>query len=247
MNKNIHEQEDILYKEWLQSYSKEEQTQFCRDGLCSISDVEGQYGEQEEEMWINAKRRIVFLMKETNGNPDEDYREWQWPTVYHRTFNIVFKWLQGLSTVSETFIPSLNHERDYFDTPNEVIGKYPLAIVNVKKIAGGTQASISAIQEYAERDKDFLRTQVADILQPNIVVCCGYSETYGSYMTEIAKKYIYPKLSFMKINNWCFYCKEKNILLIDSWHPGARKSQEEKIDEMMLNVNEFMVSEHPDF
>ena len=51
----------------------------------------------------------------------------------------------------------------------------------------------------------------------------------------------------MKINNWCFYCKEKNILLIDSWHPGARKSQEEKIDEMMLNVNEFMVSEHPDF
>ena len=45
MNKNIHEQEDILYKEWLQSYSKEEQTQFCRDGLCSISDVEGQYGE----------------------------------------------------------------------------------------------------------------------------------------------------------------------------------------------------------
>ena len=48
-------------------------------------------------------------------------------------------------------------------------------------------------------------------------------------------------------DNWCFYCKEKNILLIDSWHPGARKSQEEKIDEMMLNVNEFMVSEHPDF
>lgn len=66
-------------------------------------------------------------------------------------------------------------------------------------------------------------------------------------MTEIAKKFIYPKLSFKKINNWCFYCKEKNILLIDSWHPGARKSQEEKIDEMMLNVNEFMVSEHPDF
>jgi hypothetical protein len=246
MNKNIHDQEDVLHDEWLKSYSKEEQEQFCMDGLCSTNDVEDEYGD-EEKLWAKAKRRIVFLMKETNGNPDNDYRGWQWPIINHRTFNIVFKWLQGLSTVTASFCPSVNHEGDYFETPNEVIGIYPLAIVNVKKIAGSTQASISAIQAYAERDKDFIRKQVAEILQPNIVVCCGYSDNYGRYMTEIAKNYIYPDLSFKEINNWCFYCKEKNLLLIDSWHPGARKSQEEKIDEMMINVQELIKAEHSNF
>jgi hypothetical protein len=246
MNNNIHEQEDILCDEWLNSYSKEEQKQFCMDGLCSTTDVDGQFGD-EESLWAKAKRRIVFLMKETNGNPDQDYREWQWPTVNHRTLNIVFKWLQGLSTVTDSFCPSVNQEGDYFETPNEVIGKFPLAIVNVKKIAGGTQANTSTIQEYAERDKDFLRKQVAKILRPNIVVCCGSSENEGKYMVEIAKTYIYPDLAFKQINQWCFFCKEKNILLIDSWHPGARKSQEEKIDEMMINVQKFIKSEHPNF
>src|SRR5574344_388410 len=245
MNKSMHEQEDALRDEWLKSYSKEEQKQFCMDGLCT-TESNWEYGD-EEKLWANAKRRIVFLMKDTNGNPNQDYREWQWSTVNHRTLNIVFKWLQGLSTVTETLCPSVNHEGDYYDTANKVIGKYPLAIVNVKKIAGGTQVNPSTIQEYAARDKDFLRKQVAVILNPNIVVCCGCSESYGCYMTEIAKNYIYPDMSFKQINNWCFYCKEKEILLIDSFHPGARKSQEEKIDDMMTNVQEFIKSEHPNF
>src|SRR5574344_1956837 len=125
MNKKIHDQEDALRDEWLGSYSEEEQKQFCMDGLCTTR-TDYEYGD-EEELWANAKRRIVFLMKETNGNPDEDYRGWPWSTFNHRTFNIVFRWLQGLSTVTETFCPSINHEGDYDDTPNEVIGKYPLA------------------------------------------------------------------------------------------------------------------------
>ena len=245
MNKNIHDQEDALRDEWLKSYSKEEQKQFCMDGLCTTQ-TDYNYG-NEEALWAKAKRRIVFLMKDTNDNPNQDYREWPWATFNHRTFNIVYKWLLGLSTVTDSFCPSVNHEGDYFDMPNEVIGKYPLAIVNVKKIAGGTQVSTGTIQEYAERDKDFLHKQVAEILQPNIVVCCGSSENEGKYMVEIAKAYIYPDLTFKQISQWCFYCKEKNLLLIDSWHPGARKSQEEKIDEMMVNVQEFIKSEHPDF
>ena len=245
MNKSIHEQENDLYKEWLSSYSEEEQKHFCRDGLCTTN-TDWSYG-KEEVLWANAKRRIVFLMKETNKNPDQDYREWQWSTTSYPTFNIIFKWLQGLSTVSETFCPSRNNDGDYYDEPNKVIGKYPLAIVNVKKISGEAQAYTQAIKDYAERDKVFLRKQVAEILKPNIVVCCGYAESDKSFMTKIAENYIYPDLSFDKINDWCFYCKEKNLLLIDSYHPGARIALQIKIDEMMKNVQDFIKHEHPNF
>lgn len=241
MGKSIYEQENELYKEWLNSYSEEEQKYFCKDGLCATN------ANYEEKFWTNAKRRIVFLLKETNDNPEDDYREWEWSRIYHPTFNIIFKWLQGLSTVSETFCPSLNNDGDYYDIPNKVIEKYPLAIVNVKKISGVSQAYTKAIKDYAERDKAFLRKQVAEILKPNIVVCCGYAENDKSYMTKIAENYIYPDLSFKKINDWCFYCKEKNLLLIDSYHPRARMSQQYKIENMMKNVQEFLMSEHPNF
>ena len=245
MSKSIHEQETDLYKEWLDSYSKEEQQFFCMDGLCTTN-ADWSYG-REEKLWAKAKRRIVFLMKETNNNPNQDYREWQWSIVSYPTFNVIFKWLQGLSTVSETFCPFLDSGGDYFSVPNMVIGKYPLAIVNVKKIAGGSQAYTKAVKDYAERDKVFLRKQVAEILKPNIVVCCGYAESDKSFMTKIAENYIYPDLFFKKINDWCFYCKEENLLLIDSYHPGARIRLQIKIDEMMKNVQEFLKSEHPDF
>ena len=51
------------------------------------------------------------------------------------------------------------------------------AIVNVKKISGSASVLNDTLYDYAKRDAPFLKRQVRDILQPNIVVCGGGSNS----------------------------------------------------------------------
>lgn len=238
--RNIHELEEALYRRWRESYPEEERAHFCFDGLCCNSPEPGNIG-NEEQLWETSKRRILFLMKDTNNNGDADYRDWPWHTINHPFFNCIFKWLQGLSTVTANHVPKLENG-DYFDIPNKVVSEYPLAIVNVKKISGGSSVQNNTLIEYFERDKDFLREQITEILQPNIIVCGGGQ----SALLDMAKR-IYDDDSFVKINYFCHYSKKLNLLLIDSFHPSARISNIWKIDDMMERVHEFILQERPSF
>lgn len=236
---SIHEQEDALWTEWQESYSEAEKKLFVMDGLChnGVVNEAGTNSDtgNEEELWEKARRKIVFLMKDANGNGGEDYREWHWRNITAKFFRVIFNWLQGLSEITPDYTPLLENG-SYLDPANQTVLKYPLAIVNVKKITGGAFVQNAALYEYAERDADFLRRQVRDILQPNIVVCGGGN----SSVWEIAQRYIYPDLHFEKINSWCYYAQEQDLLLIDSFHPQARISDSLKIDKMMQKVADFI-------
>lgn len=134
--KNIHELEDDLRERWLKSYPDDKRKAFCFDGLCYNGEIynDGKNAHQgnEEKLWNNTDRRILFLMKDTNNNSDSDYREWHWRNINHNFFNCIFKWLEGLSRISKDFIPTMENG-DYATVPNAVVTKYPLAIVNIKK------------------------------------------------------------------------------------------------------------------
>ena len=99
--KNTHELEDDLRERWLKSYPEDERKAFCFDGLCYNGEIynDGKNAHQgnEEKLWNNTDRRILFLMKDTNNNSDSDYREWHWRNINHNFFNCIFKWLEGLS------------------------------------------------------------------------------------------------------------------------------------------------------
>lgn len=51
-------------------------------------------------------------------------------------------------------------------------------------------------------------------------------------------------LTFSPINSWCHYCKDPELLLIDSWHPSSRIPDVQKIDDMMQAVAGFMAQTH---
>ena len=244
--KNIHELEDDLRERWLKSYPDDERKAFCFDGLCYNGEIynDGKNAHQgnEEKLWNNTDRRILFLMKDTNNNPRCDYREWHWREIYHPFFNCIFKWLKGLSRISKDFIPTMENG-DYATVPNAVVTKYPLAIVNIKKISGTSSISNKTLYEYANRDKAFLQEQIRDILHPNIIVCGGGKGT----VLNIAKNIIYEDESFREINYFCHYSRKLNILLIDSFHPSARINSYWKIEDMMLKVHEFILETDPPF
>lgn len=68
----------------------------------------------------------------------------------------------------------------------------------------------------------------------------GSTQNEKDSMLYIVKTYIYPDLIFRKINNWCHYCKEKDLLLIDSWHPSYILNKKEKFDDMFEAYCEFL-------
>lgn len=243
----IHEQENILLEEWWNSYPANERDNFVMDGLCYNGPLNergtNSFSGNEEKLWVNTKRKIVFLMKDPNGNPGEDYRNWHWRAITAKFFKVIFNWLQGLNEITLDYTPLLENN-SYFDPANQVVLKYPLAIVNVKKQSGISSVYDDVLYTYAERDASFLRRQIKDILQPNIIVCGGGTH---SSMLDIAKRYIYPEFGdkFVKVNNWCYYMKEPEILLINSWHPSARVSDTQKIDDMMYAVSDLINKRQP--
>ena len=155
------QKEADLYNRWLKSYPKEQQTEFCFDGLIYYRDPKCKDEFAEVTKWENAKRKVVFLLKDTNGNPGCDYRNWEFYDTdsqrLHKCFVTLMKWLWSLNEVSATQIPELNTSRE------ENIAaamSYPMAIVNVKKVAGVSSVSNNAVWEYYERDKAFLKEQL---------------------------------------------------------------------------------------
>ena len=80
-----------------------------------------------------------------------------------------------------------------------------------------------------------------DLYNPNIIVCCGSSNNPSKpRMLEIAMKYFYQDYSFEKINNFCYYCRDKHLLLIDSFHPTSPINKIDKFNEMFKSYNAFL-------
>jgi hypothetical protein len=247
MNK-IYDQEKLLSDAWIKSYPLEEQKKFCFDGLCCNGEItsEGKNANigNEEELWNSSKRKIVFLMKDTNGNPGEDYRAFPWRIVTHPFFANIFRWLEGLSKVTKDYLPSWDNE-GYTPDYCKVVMTYPLAIVNCKKISGGNRVYNNTVWNYAKRDQQFLRKQIRDILAPNIIVCGGGSGT----MLRIAKELIYPEYqdTFIEFSPTVHYSQKANVLLLDSYHPSAPISDDIKIYGLIEELHNFLKETEPDF
>lgn len=231
--KTIEEQENELFTLWESAFKKNGDTGFCRDGLifngALYNNDKNRKSGNQEEVWFNAKRKVVFLMKEANDNKGEDYREWG---LYGETkaafFRFIYAWLNGLSTVgSEGIIPPMVTRLDT---------SMPLCIVNVKKKSGGSSANYNEIYDHVSKYKDFLRQQL-DIYSPNIVVCGGSWK-----MATIAKELYNGVTDFVKMkdSNWIWYSVEKKLVLIDSYHPGAYKENEEKYDTLIEHFQKFL-------
>lgn len=237
-NRPLLKREDSLYENWLEQYSPEEQKQFCMDGLLS---GRNQNPKEEAKKWKKAKRKVLFLMKDTNGNPNDDIRTWHLgyetnpdgtPKPLHRFYIVLIKWLWALNEVTADHLPVFDKTKEEYI---EATWQYPMAQVNVKKLSGGAQLSNEELKEYLEDSNNYgLLSLQFQILKPNIIVCGGGS----GLLCEFVIDSIYQDFFFEKINDWCYYCTAIDLLVIDSYHPSSRISDEEKFDAMIAAVQQ---------
>ncbi len=236
----IYKQENELFAQWQEQYVKDGISDFCYDGLIFNGEIinngyNSKTGNQEEVL-KNTKRRVLFFMKEPNGNADEDYREWNL-TGYSSSifFKFIYSWLNGLCFIKAgSTYPELRNERNL---------NLPLIIVNAKKQAGTAVANNNVVYDFAFKYKSYLRAQF-DIYSPNIIVCGGgpINGKQEVMMLSIVKDLIYDDIEFtqMECSDWIWYNVEQKIVLINSNHPSAIKSDESKYNWIMEAFQTFL-------
>lgn len=247
--KSIYQQETELLEALAQSYHSDLQDRIVYDGLCwaaislDLPDVNNNFW--PENLWTESKRRVLFLLKEPRDE-GEDYRDWDWGANNEQFGNVLWEWLYSIKATTSHSIPDFNAK----PSRRELSQMFPLAIVNLKKLSGGRTANWESIWKYAKRDKTFLKKQIREILKPSIIICGGSNNDGDNYrkVITIALEYIFDDIrdNFRKINDWCYFSGKDNILLIDSFHPSAIKTFEEKTLYMAEAFKDFLSIEGMD-
>ena len=244
--KNYNKELDDLFVDWERESENNGLSGFCKDGLLNKGHIfkndDGYWGRtkgNENELWHNASKRVLFLMKDSNGNPGEDMRTWigrQHPTdITFRFFKQIALWLYGINSILNNGIYKSFTDADNVKIYSKAFDDLPIAIVNCKKESGGGSISNRNLINYAHKYQEFLKKQLK-ILNPNIIYCGGGSGT----VLQIAKDLIYKGFVFQKINNWIYYENGEGIILIDGWHPSYYAiSYQEPYEDLMEAFKDF--------
>lgn len=166
--------------------------------------------------------RILFVLKEVNGMPnkDRDLPSFLAEGGRGQTWNNVVRWTIALKASVSEPAPgcpgrlSVNARKEVLPT---------IAVMNLKKVAGGARAVQAEIHEHADRFKAKLNEQFG-LLDPHIVVACGVPLDWIVASEPIKQ----PKCNWQRAT-----VGESSPLFIWTWHPQARKRAIEMYDRIV--------------
>ncbi|MDR2652157.1 MAG: hypothetical protein LBC68_07575 [Prevotellaceae bacterium] len=249
-NQNYNQQLNQLFEKWKVASVKNGHDTFCYDGLMFKGEKYSEWNLRSEgnenELWHNAPKRVLFLLKDMNGGEDaceQDVREWYCHTPNENLSALFFKnigyWLYGLLNVDSNgnapVFESLsdNAVTDFFD-------QTPFAYVNCKKQSGNNTIGSEELAEHITLYKDFIKREI-EILDPDIIVCGGGQSMLKNFVAEN----IY---NLEKINGWIYFDKKKNKVVIDSYHPSYwQGGGSETIYTPMMSAYKEFLQKYPDF
>jgi hypothetical protein len=211
--KNYEEKQNELFNTKWTDHPEDENKKFTWDGIVAQN-------EEEYDLWLNSKAKILFLVKEAHGDYEPSI-----PTEIERKFNLnLARWKYLCEEYAATGkIPNF--------PDNEIIkGKNTgIAIVEVKKYDEGKKVSSDEeILYYAKRDAEFLREQI-EIINPSIIVCCGTFRAYedGIYLDDSENiKWIYYANWKDTENVDASIYTHRNRTILNFYHPSYSKSPE---------------------
>ena len=111
-------------------------------------------------------KRILVLLKETNGLPGSltDFLRHGGSSTYWRTWNNVARWVNLI--LNGTYWEFVSRTE-----LNDMVRN--IAVVNLKKYAGGARASRKEVLAEASKDVDLLKEQI-ELYEPDIILTGGW-------------------------------------------------------------------------
>jgi hypothetical protein len=220
---------DEIFEKWEERHGTEK---FVRDGIINAS------------AWRQAGQHIVFLLKENNrapksssGRADSEYQRDSRTPELQRDFRPLcnkYPWAEiGQWAYGLLHLQSNPTFREADENRNDACRQ--VAIVNLKKTAGGNASCSAEIRRYALQDKEFLQEQIA-LLRADIIVCCGKGFVFPlarKIFKDAAEAHEIGRLRQDSMSQGSVF-RGREALWIDFVHPSMRRgTREEKYCELM--------------
>ncbi len=201
-------------------------------------------GITDVDKFYKSKYQILWILKEANWNPEQICRlrefhkditkksvdeKWNWKSTYQLIVQVSYAILNDIYKYDDEDIhPS---DKVAINAMNSV------ALVNVKKIAGGSRVKKNGneIWEHYINHGEFLHEQIRKI-SPNIIINC--SGIYGLF-SELSGG---SKCSSIKIHEkgWQFnYSFNDDRLVINAYHPGQFKITQHKYFDAIAEIRKL--------
>lgn len=248
---NLFEENEEILKEWRILAEKYQHGDVSPDGvyykggiyLNSDANQMWRYIGNEDEQWLNAKRRILFVSKEPNEeNNAYDMRGIDLTTNIDgsKSFGCRFnknllRITTGLSTLTKSGYDSWEKVND-IDYVSKIWQETAVARINLKKHSGASTTDMNKLFGHLELYKHLILSQLR-LLSPNIIVCCGGSSRIMKFIIEEFLKENPSDLK-SKTDNWIYYSPYKDIWVIDSYHmnPMSNSTDEDLYENVMKNL-----------
>jgi hypothetical protein len=249
--KSFNEELDKLFEQWIAKSEEENEPReggtgrviFTRDGLLEKNDPSIDVYQD----WVNASRRILFLLKDqptkwcddarlwlkdldtdTQENRDKKKRNRELGTGFLKNIANIFYGLSNATTDNNCDFNQLSH-----DDVALCFNTRPFGILETKKQGGDHSIDDNVLREYVVKYSDFLKEEIK-ILSANIYVCA--SPVIFDFFTKEGRdsgEYI----TFGEAHSGMCYNHKEKILYLTSYHPSvpANIKDAEKFYERVMN------------
>lgn len=171
-------------------------------------------GVVDENGFLSARYRIVYVLKEVNGGKSWDLRDYIYNGARPQTWDNIARWTQGI----------LSWERDFYwkelQENNEERRKTELkkiAAINLKKTSGKQVSDNREIYDAAILNSEIIGKQIA-LYKAHYIILCG---TTNAFMDACYKG---KDISWKMTQRGVWYFVDGESVIISFAHPEARIS-----------------------
>lgn len=194
-------------------------------------------GVVDEKIFLSARYRIVYILKEVNGGAVRDLRDFLYNGGRPQTWNNIARWTKGIFSWEKEFcweeLQENNEERR-----NEELKK--IVAINLKKTSGKSIADEKQIYRSAILNREIINQQLK-LYNADYIILCG---TTNAFMESCYKD---KKIVWQMTQRGIWYFIDGDSVVISFAHPEARISDNflyytliDAVKEINCNRENFM-------
>lgn len=227
-----------LFEKWKERH-KERPDRYNQEETGIAVDSFTNDGVVNEKGWRDATIKVLYILREANGsyfiqNGTEPYVKidgegenfWFAKSVQEASKNNIE--LNG--PIFKKIKLMQSHIEDKM--PNNELLKH-VAYMNLNKRGGGSNVNWNILKEYSKAFKEEIKKEIS-LINPDIIVCCG---TYWLILDQVYQAFCKDKWNENNNTSCKITINEKDVKIINIWHPSCRKSENVYIDTFKKNYN----------